>query len=371
MKKQMSLLVAMAFAGTIVADDGFNASWGEGWRFTVGPQFNFNAKGRLGVKSAAMPLPTLSSHSTRAAAKAAGDGMSIGMGRIDLGNGAFIDPNDAAGVAGETWNWRLPAGRIDLGSVSTINPYTEQSTVYAASGSACDKDEANSTGVNFGIDRTVFAWGGFGIDVGFNCSFLIKDDWFKGQFGGYTRTDTSTSGSYITDVNLGNVDVLADPWTQNPDGSYGVGTYDGPGPVLNLGEVSVAHRWGAEETRTETTSYGPFSVRGDLQMYEFQFALKPYYELTDWFVLRSTLGVGLDYRNFDVRVSGLGSDSERDWDCYMICGLGGMFRWEGICLGADFLRKVFDDNMDVSTRCVNGSIANASWMFRAYVGYEF
>ena len=305
-----------------------------------------------------------------AAAQAAGDGISVGTGRTDFPNGGYIDPNDAAGIAGETWNWRIPAGQLTGTQTSFSHPYTEQTTTYSAIGGG-DIDDGYSVGANFGLDRTVWKWGDFGVDVGFNFSFFIKDNWYKGQAGGYTRTDTHKSGTYNTDVNLGNADVLSDPWAQNPDGSYGVGTYDGPGPVLNLGEVSVAHRWGAEETRTETTSYGPFSVRGDLQMYEFQFALKPYYELTDWFVLRSTLGVGLDYRNFDVRVSGLGSDSERDWDCYMICGLGGMFRWEGICLGADFLRKVFDDDMDVSTRCVNGSIANASWMFRAYVGYEF
>ena len=371
MKNQIVFVAGLLLASTVASADGFNTSWDEGWRLTVGPQFNFNAKGRLGVKGAAMPLSSSSSRSTRAAAKAAGDGISIGADRIDLGNGAFIDPNDAAGNAGETWNWRLPAGRMDLGSLSVVSPYVEESTVYSISGGMYDKDEANSTGVNFGIDRTVFAWGDFGVDVGFNFSFFINNNWFKGHSGAYTRTDTSTSGSYITDVNLGNVDVLTDPWSHNPDGSYGAGTYDGPGPVLDLGEVTVGHRWDAEQTSSETTSYGPFSIRGDLQMYEFQLALKPYYELTDWFMLRSTLGVGLDYRNFDVRVSGLGGESERDWDCYMICGLGGMLHWEGVCLGVDFLRKVFDDEMDVKTRYVNGSIGNASWILRAYVGYEF
>ena len=368
--KYIFFVSAFAFsAGLAMADSSFNTSWTEGWRFTVGPQFNFNANGRLGVKSGAMPLPASTYRSTRAAAKDAGDGVS-GSGRIDLGDGTFIDPNDAAGVAGETWNWHVPAGRMGLGRVSTANSYVEQSTVYSASGGV-DKDDSNSTGANFGIDRSVWKWGDFGVDVGFNFSFFIKDNWFKGQSGGYTRTDTYKSGSYITDLDLGNEDVLNDPWTKNPDGSYGAGTYDGPGPVLNLRDVSVAHRWGAEQTRTETTSYGPFSVRGDLQMYEFQLALKPYYELTDWFMVRGTTGVGLDYRNLDVKVSGVGKDSEHDWDCYMICGLGGMFHWSNVCLGADFLRKVFDDDMDVSTRYVDGRVGNANWILRVYVGYEF
>ena len=35
------------------------------------------------------------------------------------------------------------------------------------------------------------------------------------------------------------------------------------------------------------------------------------------------------------------------------------------------LRKVFDDDMDVDTRYMSGSVGNAEWMLRVYVGYEF
>ena len=100
-------------------------------------------------------------------------------------------------------------------------------------------------------------------------------------------------------------------------------------------------------------------------------ALKPYYELTEWFMIRGTLGVGLDYRNFDVRVSGCGKSSCDDWDCYMVYGLGGLFHWNGASLGFDFLGKAFDDDLDVNSRYVSGSIDNAKWEFRVYVGYEF
>ena len=64
----------------------------------------------------------------------------------------------------------------------------------------------------------------------------------------------------IEEPNLGNTAVFNDPWAQNPDGSYGAGTFDGPGPVIRLNEVSVTHRWGSEQMRTTTTSYGPFRV---------------------------------------------------------------------------------------------------------------
>lgn len=364
------IIVILTLFACMMASAEFVTDIDKGWRLTVGPQFNFNARGRFGVKGGAIPVPSPSFSSTRAAAKAAGDAITIGSGRITFPNGGFIDPDDAAGIAGETCNWRLPAGSLDVGVMSFANAYTERSSVYEVSGGS-EKDDNWSVGANFGIERAVWKSGDFGVDVGFNFGFYLKDDWFKGSAGGSTRTDSVTEGAYLTDVNMGNVTVLEDPWSMNDDGSYGAGTYAGPGPVISMNEISVSHAWGVETTSSSSSAYGPLSIRGDLQMYEFQLTLKPYYELTDWFMLRGTLGVGLDYRNFDVSVSGLGSDSSHDWDCYMLCGLGGLFYWDNICLGADFLRKVFDDELDVDTRYVNGSICNANWMFRVYIGYEF
>ena len=367
MKKFLVILPALA---CMMAHAEFVTDLSKGWRLSVGPQFNFNASGRLGVKGGAIPLPESSFSSTRGAAQAAGDAIGGGSGRQTLPNGAFIDPNDSAGIAGETWNWHIPAGQLDSGSMSFANAYSEHSTVYEAVGGS-DKDYNWSVGTSFGIDRAIWTYGDFGVEVGFNFAFFLKDDWFKGSSGGYVRKDMYTDGSYLTEVNMGNAEVMNDPWTQNPDGSYGAGTYDGPGPVISLDEIAVSHRWGAESSRSTTSYSSPFSIRGDLQMYEFQLALKPYYELTEWFMIRGTLGVGLDYRNFDVKVSGLGSETVDDWDCYMVYGLGGMFHWKGVCLGADFLGKAFDDDLDVNTGYVNGSIGNAKWGFRVYVGYEF
>ena len=364
-------LFLVMLAAVEVGHAEFVTDLSKGWRFSVGPQFNFNASGRLGVKGGAIPLPAASFSSTRGAAKAAGDRISEGSWPLTLPNGAFVNPNDAAGIPGETWNWYVPAGQMRNGSMSFANAYSEHSTVYEAVGGS-DKDSNWSVGTSFGIDRAIWTYGDFGVDVGFNFAFFLKDDWFKGSAGGYRRTDSVIEGEYLTDVNF-NPDVVNDPWAQNPDGSWGVGTYEGPGPILDLnnGDVAVSHRWGAESSRSTTSFSGPFSIRGNLQMYEFQLALKPYYELTEWFMVRGTLGVGLDYRNFDVKVSGLGGETVDDWDCYMVYGLGGMFHWKGICFGADFLGKVFDDDLDVDTKYVNGSIGNAKWGFRAYVGYEF
>ena len=365
MKTQIIAVAASCLVWTALAEDGFNTSWSEGWRLTVGPQFNFNARGKLGIKSSAIKVPPPSVGAYRT-----GDDVSLGDGRMEFLNGAYIDPNDSAGNDGETWNWHIPAGELNGGRMTFESTYHAQSSVYSATGGS-DKDDAWSTGAAFGLERSVWKWGDFGVDVGFNFSFFIKDNWFKGKAGGYTRTDSFTEASEITEVNLGNAEVFADEWSQNADGSCGVGTYDGPGPVLSLNDLSISRRTGYERSGSSTRAYGPFSVRGDLQMFEFQLALKPYYEITDWFMLRGTIGVGLDYRKLDVKVEDVGKSSERDWDCYMICGLGGMFHYEDVCIGVDFLRKVFDDNMDVDTRYVHGSVDNANWMLRVYVGYEF
>ena len=372
MKSRMMVIVAvMALAGAAFAEDGFNTAWADGWRLTVGPQFNFGMKGRFGVRRSAVPVPSAaSSTGSRDAAQAAGDAIGAGPGRMKFPNGAYIDPEDSAGTDGETWNWHVPAGAMKNGKMSFVNAYSEQSSVYEGKGGSC-ADDTYSIGVNFSLDRSLWKDGRFGVDVGFNFSFFIRDNWFKGRVGGYARTDTYIDGAYETDVDLGNADVLSHPWAWNPDGSYGGGTYDGPGPVLSIDEVSITHHWGDERRRTSTVSSGPLTIRGDLQMYEFQLALKPYYELTDWFMLRGTLGVGLDYRNLDVSVSGTGKSSADDWDCYMVCGLGGMFHWRNICLGADVMRKVFDDDMTVDTRYVNGRVGNADWILRLYLGYEF
>ena len=374
MKRLLSVVIALC-AALAVADEGngLNSSWSEGWRVRVGPQFNFGAKGRLGVKPGAIRLPPASSSSSRAAAQAADDAITSSSGKMSFPNGAFIDPVDAAGQEGSTWNWYIPAGQQAGGTMSFSSPYSEHSTAYAAHG-VFDRDDAFSTGASFGLDRAVWAWGDFGVDVGFDFSFFLRNNWFKGTGGGCTRTDVSSEGAYVTDVDFGNAGVFGDPWAQNADGSYGAGTYDGPGPVLSLGGVGGArttHRLEGGAERRSVSSAGAVSLRGDLQMYEFQLALKPYYEVTDWFALRGTLGVGLDHRRFDVSASGLGRSSERDWNCYMVCGLGGMFRWERFCLGADFLRKVFDHDMDVDTKYVRGSVGNANWMMRVYVGYDF
>lgn len=365
-------IIVLALAGTLAGAaeaDGFCTDLSKGWRLTVGPQFDFNANARLGVKAGAVPLPAGSRSGTRAAAKAAGDAVDDALAdgtRADLGGGAFVDPSDSAGGAdGGTWNWRAP-GR----TVVRRDAYVEETTAYEARGGSA-KDDSEAVGAAFGVERAVWRRGRFGVDAGFSFAFALRDGWFKGSAGGWTRTDSRREGTYDTTADLGNADVFGDPWARNPDGSFGAGSFDGPGPVLDLSGVSVSHGWTDGASSSTTTRSGPFSLRGDLQTYEFQLALRPYYELTDWFVVRGTLGAGVDYRRLGVEFDGRGDGTAHGWDCYMVLGLGGMFRWEGVCLGADVLRKEFSDGLDVDTRHVRGTVDSEGWILRAYVGWEF
>ena len=363
MRVLSSLLLA---AGLCLSSNAeFVTGFVHGWRISAGGQFNFGANGRLGVDRGAIPGPAGTFRSTRAAAAAANAAACAvdGSGRQTFRDGSFVDPRDAAGVPGETWNWNAP-GR----TFSYADGFSERSTTYETFGGS-DKDGDFAAGASFGLDRAIWKSGAFGVDVGFNFAFFLKDDWFRGEAGGVRKTTVDTEGSYRTDVDLGNADVFDDPWSMNADGTYGNGTFGGPGPVLDLSQMSVAS--GHSENSRTAVSESPFSIRGDLQMYEFQLTLKPYYELTDWFRVQGTLGAGLDYRNFDVHADGLGDGNSSDWDVYMVCGLGGMFHWNGFCLGCDFLVKVFNDDLDVDNRYVNGYVGTENWALRVLAGYEF
>lgn len=366
-RKQLLSIVAAALCASVFAQS--DADIGNGWRLTVGGQFEFKPSGKFSVKAESIPVPAPVFRSSKSRAKSEGDKIAVGKGRSNLPNGAFVDTSDAAGQPDETWNWYIPAGMMNDGTMSFASKYTEHSTVYETFGGSCS-DENTVAGASIGLERNLVSKGPFGVDVGFDFAFFRKDDWFSGFAGGYTRIDRYSEGEYRTKIDMGNADVMEDEWTQNEDGSYGAGTFDGPGPVISVSDISVSHGWGARKSRATRAITGPFAICGDLEMYEFQLGVKPYFELTDWFLIRAIAGLGLDYRRFDVRFGDFGSDAVNDWDVYMVLGAGAMIRWDCFCIGADFLKKAFDDDMDIDTSFLNGKIGTADWVLKVYAGYE-
>ncbi|MCR5839861.1 MAG: hypothetical protein K6G94_09555, partial [Kiritimatiellae bacterium] len=97
MKRIAIVIMVASFAGAAAAD-GFNTSWGEGWRVTAGGAMNGNMRTKMGIRQdgawrrgipASAPLP---SGTSRAEAQAAGDAYDSISGRVSLPGGGFIDP---------------------------------------------------------------------------------------------------------------------------------------------------------------------------------------------------------------------------------------------------------------------------------------
>ena len=390
MKKAYGVMaIALAVLACARADegDGFNGDLFSGWRLTAGGAMNGNLRTKVGVRPDGAWRRTASAYggygsagagSSRAGAQAAGDAYRLGGGRLNFPNGGFIDPSDAAGIPGETWNWHMPAGSLDAGGTySIVNSYFKSSTSESF-GRVSSKDDDCAAGFSVGLDRLVWRWGDFGVDFGFLFGYFRKDDFFKADGRAYARTDRVASGDYVTDVSF-NPAIVGDPWAQNPDGSYGAGTFDGPGPVLDLGagDVTIGHRWANESATSRTRSYS-VHARGDYEEIEMIFALKPWYDVTEWFRVQGTLGAAVSrtHVKFDVYGHGdggayAGRQRFDDWAAYGVGGLGGMFRYRGACLGFDFLARFLDDEIKIRGRDVRGAFDRGSWTFRVYAGYEF
>ena len=102
------IVSGFAYAG---AADGFNTSWGSGWRVSVGGAMNGNMRTKAGLRAdgawrRAIPArAAVPSGASRAEAQAAGDAYdSIGSGRVAFPGGGFIDPESSRTEPG-TWNW--------------------------------------------------------------------------------------------------------------------------------------------------------------------------------------------------------------------------------------------------------------------------
>ena len=376
MKKLLVTAMMAALAAPAMAEDGWTTDFTSGWRLTVGGAMGGNMRTRLHTRGPKVATPVAASSGSRAAAQAAGDALDVdGSSRVEFPNGAFIDPNDSAGVAGETWNWNVPAGALDDDyTMSFRNSYS--ATTFAESYNDIRRgDDDYLAGFDVGFDRNLFKMGAFGVDLGFGFAYFRNHDFYRSGGTYYTASSTTSSGSYVTDVSF-NREVLGDSWAQNADGSYGAGTYAGPGPVLDLnsGDVTVSHRWDSLASSTSSSSLSVYT-KGDYDEIDLTLSVKPYYELTDWFRVQGTLGVEVSRSSaeFETWTSGGYRNHEKfdRWRACGIAGLGGMFSYAHVCLGFDFLARVFDDDLSLHGQNVDGTLERAPWLFRVYAGCEF
>jgi len=374
------IVFALALIGTLAANAEWNLSLVSGWRVVGGANYNSGLKTDLTVSGArALPyLPSvpsaggMSRSQAEATAKRVLDGQSV-----SFGNGGFINP-DYAGkdmLPDSTWNWRAPADAFRDGSMSFETDYVEVSSVGADNLVQSGSDKRDMPGFTVEIQRNVGQWGNFGLDMGFGFNYFRRNDAFKSSGEVYRRTDTVESGTYVTSVEMDQ--DMAD-WAKNADGSYGVGTFDGPGALMSVGSgaFSFSDRM-RNVSRTTHSLYLESSA--DYEEIELTVAAKPYYDITEWFRVVGTLGVVVSrgQLDFDMLATSDGqrvvSESEgfSQWDCYGIGGLGGMFHYWHMCLGFDFLARFFDRDIDIDGRSVSGTVERCPWMFRVYAGFEF
>ena len=162
---------------TVVASCVASAEWvtdmGTGWRLTVGSGINFGTDGKLSVNRSAMAVGPVVNTSNKNAAQAEGDAVSFGGGRTEFGNGAFVDPNDAAGVPGETWNWHVPAGALDAGGKMRLEHAYQEKTSSVSYDGGVAKDDRPMYGADFAIERAVWKDGRFGVDVSAGFAFFL------------------------------------------------------------------------------------------------------------------------------------------------------------------------------------------------------
>lgn len=381
--KTLTFILATFAIATVFA--GWNLNLASGWRVVGGANYNAGLKTDLSVSGARalphMPATTTPSGATKAEAEAASKSILDGR-RVDLPNGGYIDP-DYAGrdvLSDYTWNWHVPAGTYSSGSMSYSYDYVESS--YVGSGALAGRSSADRElpGFTAEIQRNLGQWGNFGLDVGLVFSFFKRNDVYKSSCKVY-RTDSVESGSYVSTVSSPDLDD--DWWSQarNPDGSYGAGTYDGPGAMLplSIGGQSTFSFSGRINDISRTTRSVLLDSSADYEEVELEVAAKPFYDVTEWFRVVGTLGVAVSRGQLDFGMTAtfdggrIDSDSERfsQWDCYGIGGLGGMFHHGCTCLGFDFLARFLDRDIDIDGRSVSGSVGRSPWMFRVYAGFEF
>lgn len=368
------MMCAAAAASGLRAEEGEGES-GNGWRISVGPAFGGALKTSLRVAPRTMPVYTSPAGSlSRGEAERRND--AIGSSRVELGDGYYIDPVDSAGIAGESWNYHLPAGSVNerTHTFDIRSDYVEV-TESGRALSFGNKDERMDYGASLRLEREVFRYGSFGVDIGGMVSWMMRNDAFKasGTIGG----QSVETGSYLTSIGIDRDVDVNDPYFVNPDGSYGYGSFDGPGYPLSLVDSNISRLWTLDGSHEINRMH--ISMKGDYQEVELALLARPWYELTDWLRVVGTIGVGVSYARFalttDVFIDGERAAHRHEtsdaWDVYGIAGLGLMARYANCCLGFDFLAKLGDDSLKVNSDYAHGSLERENVSLQIYLGYEF
>ena len=124
-----------------------------------------------------------------------------------------------------------------------------------------------------------------------------------------------------------------------------------------------------------------YRAEGDYDEYDIYGGLRLWYADEDlqWLKVTSTLGVGVDYGDFDYQMSATGPNNlslrrsvgTDDWDIYGLLGLGIMVNFWDFDVSMDALWRFGQNSLKVESPCVNGEIERPDFIFRASLGYNF
>ena len=338
-----------------------------GWRVSAGGAMGFGLKTkmRFAVPGRVYLGPSSPAAGSPAAIKDALDGGQ----RVSFLDGAYIDPESDMSSP-YTQNWRFPEAAVDrsTGSVSL------QSAQFADGGmSGCGSDTEAAFGASAELARTLYAHeDGFGVDLALGFAWMRRNNCFKAHAAG-TYVDRS---SYVYTPTSGSMNeaVLTSPGLSPSGGYYGAGVASGMGPVLDWSDFGPG-------TLSQTSSSGSYSLcgEGDYEEWDLRVMFKPWWAVTDWFLLTGTIGMGVSRGKFEYEVSGRfdatgGYSSHRTvdkWDCYGVAGGGVAFRLWQVELSCDVLARFLQDDLKVHSEAMSGRIEKPDLLVLVALGYAF
>ena len=371
--KRMSIVLAAALSCAAYAQEEAPQTAGTSpapafgaWRVSAGANFGFGLKTRMTRVSPTALYPVSTSPYMGSGADIASR---LASGReARFLNGAYINPNGSM-ASPYTQNWRVPASALDrtTGSISL-----ESAQLDPAVSGARNSDDSNANGVSLELSRTLFEKRGFGLDLAFGLSWLRADNCFRMRGGG----DYLSRTGYIYTPSAGNINamVLTSPRLAPEGGYYGAGSSDGMGTVLDwsdLGEDTIS-------AVSERLSY-KMDASGDYEEWELSFMLRPWYEVTDWFRLNATAGLGVTRSEFDYSVfysvDGAAARSvhrsEDEWRAYGIVGVGVLMRAWMFDVSLDVLARIGQRDMDIDCEAMHGKVEKPDLFVRLAIGFEF
>ena len=371
MKKTSVILAAALTCAAYAQEEASQAeeaspSFGA-WRVSVGANFGFGLKTRMSyvAPTAVYSVPTspyMGGASEIASRLASG-------GEVRFLNGAYINP-DGAMPSPYTQNWRVPVSALDR---ATGTMTFESAQLDPGGVTAGGSDDADANGVSIELSRTLFAdKRGFGLDFAFGLSWLKANNCFRMRGSG--RYLSRTSYAYTPSAGSINATVLTSPYLTPAGGYYGSDGSGGMGAVLDWSDL------GPNTISASTERFGyNVDASGDYEEWELSFMLRPWYEVTDWFRVNVTAGLGVTRSELDYSVLAVLDEvgphsihgNEDEWRAYGILGAGVLLRAWMFDVSCDVLARLGQSDMDIDGVALHGKVEKPDLFVRIAIGFEF